>query len=145
MKRLMAVTLTVLMLFSFTACGGKVDETLPPDDTTDVVEPDVTEPDVTEPEETDPIETDPIETQPTDPTDVVTDPTETQPTEVITTTQSAVVTDPTAPAEDEAVVDTDGDAESKSENTPWLLIGIIGAVVLVGGGVALFLFLRKKK
>ena len=89
-----------------------------------------------------PDETDPIETQPTD---VVTDPTETDPTEVITTTQSAVVTDPTAPVEED-VADTDGSAEPKSEKTPWLVIGIgIGAVVLIGGGIVLFLFLRKKK
>ena len=53
--------------------------------------------------------------------------------------------DPTQPVADEDVADADGDAKSEGEKTPWLLIGIIGAVVLIGGGIALFLFLRKKK
>ena len=76
----------------------------------------------------------PTDTVVTDPTDAATDPTDT------------VATDPSAPA-DEDVTDTDSDAAPKDEpKTPWLLIGILGgAVVLIGGGLALFLFLRKKK
>ena len=80
-RSLLALLLAVVTVLAFTACGGKVDETLPPDDTTDVVEPDVTEPDVTdppadtEPEETDP-KYDPIVTEP-----VETDPPETEPVE----------------------------------------------------------------
>ena len=80
----------------------------------------------------------PTEGDVTDPTDVVTDPTQpADPTD-------SVQTDPTAPVEDE-VEDADGKAEEKKD-APWLVIGIIiGAVVLIGGGVTAFLLLRKKK
>ena len=86
---------------------------------------------------------------PTDPTtlpsDAVTDPTDPQPTDPVAPSEPAA-TDPTAPASDEDAADADGDAKSKGEKTPWPIIGIvIGAVVLIGGGIAFFLFLRKKK
>ena len=76
----------------------------------------------------------------------MTDPTDPQPTDPVAPSGPAA-TDPTAPAgEGEDAADTDGDAKSKGEKTPWLVIGIvIGAVVLIGGGITLFLFLRKKK
>jgi hypothetical protein len=83
--------------------------------------------------------------EPTDSTTIPTDD-EVEPTDPQPTEPSQGVTDPTAPAADEDAADTDGDAKPKGEKTPWLLIGIgIGAVVLIGGGIALFLFLRKKK
>ena len=79
-----------------------------------------------------------------------TDPTQSNGTDASTTITNGVDdTDPTSttasqPAEED-VADTDGNAEPKREKTPWLLIGILGAVVIIGGGIALFLFLRKKK
>ena len=83
------------------------------------------------------------------PTDGVTDPTDPQPTDPAAPSEPSAPaeTDPTAPAgEGEDAADTDGDAKSKGEKTPWPILGIVlGAVVLVGGGVALFLFLRKRK
>ena len=82
--------------------------------------------------------------EPTDSTTIPTDD-EVEPTDPQPTEPSQGVTDPTDPAADEDAADADGDAKPKGEKTPWLLIGIIGAVVLIGGGIALFLFLRKKK
>ena len=63
--------------------------------------------------------------------------------DAVTTVPSAQEgTDPTSPAEGDAC---DTDCAPKRE-TPWLLIGFIGgAVLLIGGGVAMFLLLRKKK
>ena len=74
------------------------------------------------------------------PTDTVTDP-----------TTSVVPTDPTAPADPTAPTDDGEDADADTgttpkKNTPWLVIGIgVGALVLIGGGIALFLLLRRKK
>ena len=78
-----------------------------------------------------------------------TDPTQSGSETTTTVTDAVDGTDPTSttasqPAAED-VADTDGDAEPKPEKAPWLLIGIIGAVVVIGGGIALFLFLRKKK
>lgn len=65
------------------------------------------------------------------PTAMVSDPAETQPSQG----ESAAPTVPTEPV--------DGKTE---KGAPWLFIGIgVGAVVLIAGGVAIFLFLRKKK
>ena len=80
---------------------------------------------VTEPTETQPTETQPTETQPTQGDD---QPTETQPTQ----------------SEDVSDTDTDTDAAPKG-GFPWLYVAIGGAVLLIGGGVAAFLILRKKK
>ena len=66
--------------------------------------------------------------------------TTTSPTEEGDTAPTTAVAD-----DDEDVADTDGDAQPKRESS-WLLIGILaGAAALIGGGIALFLFLRKKK
>ena len=74
--------------------------------------------------------------------DDVTDPTDGD--AIITNPTEDNTIDPTVPAEEDAA-DTDGDAQPKREKAPWLLIGILGAVLLIGGGVALYLFLRKKR
>ena len=83
-------------------------------------------------ESEDPTDSDAPSDTTTLPSDAVTDPTDT------------VATDPSAPADEDV---TDSDTAPKDEpKTPWLLIGIFGgAVVLIGGGLALFLILRKKK
>ena len=41
--------------------------------------------------------------------------------------------------------DGDDNGDDKKSGFPWLVVAIGGAVLLIGGGVALFLFLRKKK
>ena len=78
--------------------------------------------------------TEPSDSVTTLPTDAVSDPTE---------PSQGEETQPTAPTDGEAA-DTDGKVEKKG--APWLFIGIgVAAVVLIAGGVVLFLFLRKKK
>ena len=76
------------------------------------------------------------------PSDVVTDPTETQPTEP----SQSEGGDDAPPADDPAddtLTATDPDDE---HGFPWLIVGIAGGVVLlIAGGVVLFLYLRKKK
>ncbi|MBR3778690.1 MAG: hypothetical protein IKL13_03065 [Clostridia bacterium] len=82
--------------------------------------------------------TDPTET---DPTDVVVDPT--QPADPTTPVDPTQPGDPTAPADDGE--DADAGTTAKKD-TPWLFIGIgVGALVLIAGGIVVFLLLRKKK
>ena len=76
--------------------------------------------------------------------DGVTDPTDGDATTTIASDGSHPTSATASQPADEDVADTAGDAQPK-RGSPWLLIGIIGAVLLIGGGVALYLFLRKKK
>jgi len=72
------------------------------------------------------------------------DPTESQPIEP-SQSVGGDATQPTTPAED-TPTDTDPDPKEDEGGFPWLIVGIVaGAVLLIGGGVALFLILRKKK
>ena len=76
---------------------------------------------------------------------IVTDPTSaTDPTDALDPQPSqGEETTTTAPVED-TPADTDPGAKSEG-GFPWLMVAIGGGVLLIGGGVALFLILRKKK
>ena len=78
-----------------------------------------------------------------------TDPSETAPTDVVVDPTAPQPTDPTRPADPTASADDGEDTQADTtpkKDTPWPVIAIgIGTVVLIGGGIALFLFLRKKK
>ena len=98
-----------------------------------------------------------VEEDPIDPTDsdattttIVNGTTSTTVEDTTDTTTSPTEEGDTAPTtavadDDEDVADTDGAPQPKREKSPWLLIGIIGAVLVIGGGVALYLYLRKKR
>ena len=75
------------------------------------------------------------------PSESVTAPTDVLPTEP---SQGGEETTSTTPVGD---TPTDTDPNPKDEGGfPWLVVGVVGgAVLLIGGGVALFLILRKKK
>ena len=75
------------------------------------------------------------------PTDAVESTTQPTQGDVPTTVPSSAA--PTAgETADESAADKGGSAKKTG---PWLFVGIGGAVLLIGGGVLLFLFLRKKK
>ncbi len=94
----------------------------------------------------------------TTPTDapVVSDPTvtgdPTAPTSPVDPTEPTVSDGETTPTATKPATDkpAQGGQHGKVDNGgkdgfPWLIVGIAGGVVLIGGGVALFLILRKKK
>ena len=83
--------------------------------------------------------------------DTTTTPVETLPTDGETDPTDAQPTQPTQGGEDNGTEETP-DADVSTDDVakdeggfPWLIVAIGGAVLLIGGGVALFLILRKKK
>ncbi|MBR2320098.1 MAG: carbohydrate binding domain-containing protein [Clostridia bacterium] len=90
-------------------------------------------------------ETSPSESEPTiggDPTGSVGGTDATAPNGDTTPTNSA---QPDKPAQGNVGDKGKGDGKNNKSDFPWLIIAIVGAVLLIGGGVTAFLLLRKKK